>query len=167
MFCSASLWGGLRKNKRGVVLFQISQKERLFHPLWQPSTLWSNLTMCSPFLDPPKRPSYPLQFGREENIPGHSIKRRAYWFVLKTARVFPIPTSRNKMINNFIIVTIIPDKSMLVHSKNTFLLLSVWSRKEHTSALIWKKNLLNRFENYQGIPCSHTGRVDRGRWTLY
>ena len=25
-----------------------------------------------------KRPSSPLQFGKEENIPGHSIKRRAY-----------------------------------------------------------------------------------------
>ena len=33
------------KNKGRVGLFHISQKERLFHLLWQPSTLWGNLIM--------------------------------------------------------------------------------------------------------------------------
>ena len=27
-----------------------------------------------------------------ENLPGHSTERRAYWFVLKIAWVFPIPS---------------------------------------------------------------------------
>ena len=53
-----------------------------------------------------KRTSPPLQFGQEENIPGHSTEKRAYWFVLKLARMFLIPTSRNRMINNFITVNI-------------------------------------------------------------
>ena len=41
-----------------------------------------------------KRPSSSLQFDPEKNIPGHLIKRRAYWFVLKITRVFPINTGR-------------------------------------------------------------------------
>ena len=43
------------KNKGGVGLFQISQKERLFHLLWQPSTLGDNLIMRFPFWHPSKR----------------------------------------------------------------------------------------------------------------
>ena len=58
-----------------------------------------------------KRPSFPHQFGQEENMPGHSnlpgpphgtdsledslghsFERKAHWFVWKAARVFPIPT---------------------------------------------------------------------------
>ena len=35
--------GGLIKDKGGVGLFQVSQKERLFYFLWQPSTLGGNL----------------------------------------------------------------------------------------------------------------------------
>ena len=32
---------------------------------------------ASPFFYPPKtRPSSPLQFGQEENIPGHSFERK-------------------------------------------------------------------------------------------
>ena len=45
MSCSAYLWGGLIKNKGWVVLFQISQKEILFHVSYQPS---HNLAMWSP-----------------------------------------------------------------------------------------------------------------------
>ena len=43
---------GSNKNKGGLGLFQISQKERLFHLLWQPSALGGNLTMWLPFLEP-------------------------------------------------------------------------------------------------------------------
>ena len=46
---------GVIKNKGGVGLFQISQKERLFHLLWQPSAFGVNLTMWSPFLHPSKK----------------------------------------------------------------------------------------------------------------
>ena len=78
MSCSAYLQGGLIKNKGGVELFQISQKERLFCLLRQPSALADNLTMWSPFLHPSKKTSSSLQSGQEENIPGHSTERRAY-----------------------------------------------------------------------------------------
>ena len=47
-----------------------------------------------PFCTLQKRPSFPLYSGQEENIPGHSVKRRAYLFLLKIAWVFPIPTGR-------------------------------------------------------------------------
>ena len=51
---------------------------------------------------------FPLQFGEEENIPEHPIESRAYWFILKIARMFPILTSRNRMMNTFVIVNINP-----------------------------------------------------------
>ena len=117
--------------------------------------------------------SSPLQFGQEENILGHAIEKRAYWFVLKTARLFPILTSRNRMMNTFVIVNITPhirdsveDKSMLAHSKKAFLLPSIWPGIEYTRVLIWKKTLLICFESYQGIPFSHACRVDRNVNTL-
>ena len=50
-----------------------------------------------------KRPSSSFQFGQEENIPGHSTERRAYWFILEVTRMFPILTNRNRMMNTFII----------------------------------------------------------------
>ena len=40
----------------------------------------------------PKRLPFFLQFGQEQNILGHSFERRAYYFVLKANKVFPIPT---------------------------------------------------------------------------
>ena len=43
------------KNNGGVGLFQISQKERFFLLLWQPSALGGNLTMRLPLLDPPRK----------------------------------------------------------------------------------------------------------------
>ena len=50
------------KNKGGVRLFQISQKERLFHVLYQPN---DNLAMWSPFLHPSKKDlSFPFSLGK-------------------------------------------------------------------------------------------------------
>ena len=177
MSCSADLWEGLIKNKGGVELFQISQKERPFHLLWHPSALWGNLTKCPPSCTLQKRTSCLLQFGQEENIPGRSIERRAYWFILKITRIFSVPTSRNRMMNTFIyiIVNITPtckrkfillDKTVLFHSKKAFLLPSVWPGTEYTWSLIWKKRLLICFESCQGIPHFHTGRVDRNMNTF-
>ena len=72
--------------------------------------------------------------------------------------MFPILTSRNRLMNNFI-VNINPhardssqDKPMLFHSKKVLLLPSVWPGTEYTWALIWKKSLIICFESYQGIP---------------
>ena len=50
---------------------------------------------------------------------------------------------------------------MSFHSNKAFLLPSLWLEAEYICALIWKKSLLISFESYQGIPNSHTGRVDR------
>ena len=134
---------------------------------------WCKIWRGIEFWPEQKRPFSPLQFDVEENIPEHSVERRAYWFVLKIARVLHIFTRRNKMTNTFIIVNINPhvrdnleDKSMLAHSKKAFHLPSVWPVTECIWALIWKKSLLICFERYQGIPYSHRGRVDRGMWTL-
>ena len=80
--------------------------------------------------------------------------------------------SRNRMMNTFITANITPtcksleNKSMLVHTKKTFLLSSFWPETDYTSAPIWKKSLLICSESYQGISYSNTGRVDRGWWTL-
>ena len=63
-----------KKQRRG--LFQISQKEILFHVLYQPS---DNVAMRFPFLHPSKkRLFFPIQFGQEENISGNSIESRVY-----------------------------------------------------------------------------------------
>ena len=67
------------------------------------------ISQCGlPFWILQERPSFPLQFGQEENISKHSIESRAYWFILKIVRVFLILTSRNKIMNTFIIVNINP-----------------------------------------------------------
>ena len=78
MPCSAYLYGGLISNKGGVGLFQISQNESLFHLLRQLSTLGVISQWGPPSCTLQKRPSSPLQFGPEENIPGQSIESRAY-----------------------------------------------------------------------------------------
>ena len=54
MSCSAYLERGLIKNKGGLGLFKILQKERHFHLLLPPSALGVNLTMGPP-LHPPKK----------------------------------------------------------------------------------------------------------------
>ena len=104
-------------------------------------------------------PSCTLQFGQEKNIPGHPIESRAYWFILKIARMLFILASRNNMMNTFITVNITPhvrdslwDKSLLFYSNKAFLLPSVWLGTEYTWALIGNKSLLICFESYLGIP---------------
>ena len=134
------------------------------------------ISLCCPLsCTPQKRSFFSFQFGPEENITGHSFKMRAYWFVLKITRVFPIPTGRLGIGSwTLICYLILPphvrysfeDKSKLVLSKKAFLLPSVWPGIEYTWALIWKKSLMICFENYQGLPYSHTGRIDRVWWTL-
>ena len=89
-----------KKDKVQVGLFHILQKERLLHLLWQPSVL--GVILQSGFH------SCTLQFGQEQNIPEHSIESRAYLFFKKIARMFLILTCRNRKMNPFIIVTIIP-----------------------------------------------------------
>ena len=68
---------------------------RLFSSLITTRCSWGKSYDAALFLAPSKkRPSPPLQFGQEQNIPGHSFERGADWFVLKTSGVFPITTGR-------------------------------------------------------------------------
>ena len=93
------------------------------------------ISQCDPFIHPPKRPSSPFRVDQEENIPGHSTERKAYWFVLKIARVFPIPTGRVGIGERYVRDSL-ENKSMLAHFKKVFLLPSVWPGTEYTWALI-------------------------------
>ena len=60
MPCSAYLYGGLIKNKAGVGLFQISQKERLFI-FYDNQLLLGVISQCGPLLEPSKK-GLPLPF---------------------------------------------------------------------------------------------------------
>ena len=90
------------------IMQNLKEKRRLFHLSWQPNALGGNLTMWPLFFDPPRKAflSPSVWPGREYR--GHSIESRAYWFILKIARLFLILTSRNGMMNTFIIVNINP-----------------------------------------------------------
>ena len=158
MSCSVYLWRDLIKNKGGVGLFQISQKERLFHLLWQPSVLAVNLIKWPPFFHPLKRAflSPSVWRGRAE--------RRAYWFFWSLSWCFLFPRVGIALPPH--VRDSLEDKSMSFLSKKVFLLPSVWPGTKYTWALIWKKSLLICFGSYQGILYSHTGRVDRNVNTL-
>ena len=81
---------GSNKKQKRIRLFQISQKERLSHLLWQQSAL-EVISQCgSPSCTLPKRTSSTLQFDQEENIPGYSIERRNF----ETCQDLPIDTDR-------------------------------------------------------------------------
>ena len=144
------------KSKGGVRLFQISQKERLFDLLWQPSALGSNLTMWPPSCTLQKRPSSLVHFGQKLNILDSQLKKKF------TDLVWKLPGSSLFWQTS----PHVRDTSMLFHSTKAFLLPSVWPGTEHTWALIWKESLIICFESYQSIPYSHTGRVDSNVNTL-
>ena len=123
MSCSAYFWGGLikLKNKGGGELFQISQKERLFHFFHEPSY---NLAMWSPFASLfctlPKKGLFSSWVNWNESL----------LIYFENCRGVPCfhRQSRNRLMNTFIIVTItsirdsLEDKSMLlVPFKKAFL----------------------------------------------
>ena len=128
--------------------------------------------MWPPFLHPSKKAFLsPLVWPRREHTWILNWKQSLLFFFWD--RMFSILTSRNRMMNTFIIVKILPhgrdsseDKSMLFHSKKAFLLPVVWPGTEYTRTLIWKNSLLVCFESYQSIPYIHTGRVDSDVNTL-
>ena len=145
---------GLIKNKGGVGLFQISEKERLFHLLYQPNC---NLAISSLFLQPSKK-GLSLRFSlgmQEENISGNSIEGRVYWFIVKIVGVLPVPTDRTGIgwwaLFYVGIIDSLEDKSMrLVQFKKAFPLTLLGHTFERRA--YW---LLFCFESYQGISYSH------------
>ena len=56
----------------------------------------------------PKSPYFSLQFSQEQNIFGHLFERRAYQFILKATKVFPIYsyTGRVDRIWTFLLILI-------------------------------------------------------------
>ena len=162
MSCSAYLWGGLIKNKGGVGLFQISQKERLFHVLYQPSY---NLAMWSPFaplLHPSKKGlSFPFSLDKKRIYLETQLKGE-FTDCFENFQVIPCShrQSRNRMMrmmNTFIIVNIAScplQESLPSH---------------FTWALFWKKSLLITVFFWKLPEYSlflHRQCVDRGWWTL-
>ena len=89
-----------RKQRRDRIISNLSKGET-FSSLLATKYSWGIILRCG-------FPTCTLQFGQEENIPGHSIENRAYWFILKVSRMFHTLISRNWMMNTFIIVNIIP-----------------------------------------------------------
>ena len=66
------------KNKVVVGLFRISQKRDFFFSYDNQVLLGVILQCGSCFWTLQEKPSFPLQFGQEKNILGHSTESRAY-----------------------------------------------------------------------------------------
>ena len=99
--------GSNKKQRRGRI-FSYFRKGEIFIS-YDNQVLLGVISKCGPPIwTLQERPSSPLQFGQEENMPGHLVESRAYWFIWKIARMFPILTSRNRMMNTFVIVNINP-----------------------------------------------------------
>ena len=81
------------KQQRRVRLFQISQKERIFHHFWQLSALGANLTICSFLLALSKKGlPFPSNLTRNEIYLGTHLKQELTDLFWKLPRVFPIST---------------------------------------------------------------------------
>ena len=112
-------------------------KEKPSLMLWQPSALEGNLTMGTPFLHPPKRALHASSVWPRREYTWTLNWEESLVICFENCQGVPCShrKSRNRMMNSFIIVNIIPthvrdslgEKSMLAHSKKAFLLSSVWS----------------------------------------
>ena len=122
---------GSNENKGGVGLLQISQKERLFHVLYQPI---GNLVMWSPFYTLPKKAFLCSSVWERKEYIWKLNWKESLLIYFENCKNAPCShrQSRNMMMNTFIIVNITPicrqvrdsleDKSMLlVHFKKVSL----------------------------------------------
>ena len=158
MSCSPYLWGDLIKNKGGVGFFQF-HKSRDFFTSFDNQLLLGVIFQCG-------FPSCTLRFGQEENIPGQPTESRAYGFILKIVRMLPILTSRDRMMNAYIIVKITP-ACKRVHRIS----FSIAKRPSFSPLFGQEQNILGQsFERrvYQFVlkatkvfPIVHTGRLNR------
>ena len=101
--------GSNKKQRSGRIISSFTKGE-IFHLLWQPSALGGNLAMWSLFSHPPKKAYL---------SPSHWLKREHTWMLnwkesllicFENSLVVPYfhRQSRNRLINTFIIVIIIP-----------------------------------------------------------
>ena len=89
--------GSNKKQRRDRITSNFT-KEETFSSLMTTKVLLGEISQCAPpSYTLQKRSLSPLQFGQKENIPGHSTEGRTYWYVLKLARVLPIPTGRVRL----------------------------------------------------------------------
>ena len=97
-----------KKQRRGRIILNFTKGET-FSSLMTTNYSWEWSLNSVPLLVAPlKKALLSLSVWARGDIPGHSIKRRTYWFILKISRMFPIPLSRNRMMSTFIIVNITP-----------------------------------------------------------
>ena len=148
---SAYLWGVLVKNKGVVGLFQISQKEILFHVLHQPSY---NLAMWCPFsslLHPSKKGlSFPFSLSK---------KRIYIMCAYNVSRIFKRLIKKTLCWQIHVFMYLATRFVYYIFTVHIFKPYSQW--KEYIWKLNWKESLLVYFENFQGAPCSH--RQSRNR----
>ena len=86
--------GSNKKQRRGRIISNFTKGEA-FHLLWQPSALGVNITMWPSFLHLPKKIFLsPSLWPQKKTYLETQLKGGAYWFVLKTAWVFSIPSGR-------------------------------------------------------------------------
>ena len=97
--------GSNEKQRRGRIISNFTKGET-FSSLNDNQVLLGVIS-CGPHSCTPQKRGF-LQFGQEENIPGHSIETRPYWFIFKIFRMIHIPLSRSRMMSTFIIVSITP-----------------------------------------------------------
>ena len=100
-----------KKQRKGRIISNFTKGET-FSSLMT-SAFGGNLTMWHPpsppsFLHSSKKTFISPSVWPRREYTWHSVEKRAYWFILKIARMFSIPTSRNRMMNTFIIVDITP-----------------------------------------------------------
>ena len=96
-------------DKGRVRLFQISQKGRLFHLLWQPSALGDNLTMRPPFfLHPPKKTFLSSSVWPRREYTWTLNWKESLLICFENCQGVPYShsESRSKMMSTFIIVNI-------------------------------------------------------------
>ena len=104
-----AMWSN-KQQRRSEIISNFTKGESFFISYYNQVLLglFSRWVAFSCFLI--KRPSSPLQFGQEENIPGHSFERRAYWLVWKNCQSAPYShrQNRKRMLNILIMVIITP-----------------------------------------------------------
>ena len=94
--CPAVLFfkGPKKRQRRGKIISNFT-KGQTFFIFYDNQVLLKVISQCGPSsCTLQKRPSYPLHFDQEGNIPGHSIDGQGYWLALKIFWVFPVPTGR-------------------------------------------------------------------------
>ena len=141
-------------------------KRRDFFISYDNQVLLGVISWCSPrSCTPQKSPSFLLQFGKEENISGNSINRRAYWVILPGCSLFP---AVGIGWSTLLIYPLLPKIALRVKCFSSFQkdLPSPFSLARNTLYLgtHLKGELTNLFWKLRGY--SHTGRVDSNVNTL-